>query len=75
MGLHIGLTPGVIWNIGPYTLRAMAHRQRSEDRGGTRGHKKGDSWLIGLISVHVEPQGFPDRFCEYGGIDSFGRSL
>jgi hypothetical protein len=57
-GLHIGLTPGIIWNIGPYTLRAMAHRQRSEDRGGTPGRKKGDSWLIGHDLFLWSPKGF-----------------
>jgi hypothetical protein len=57
-GLHIALTPGFIWNIGPYTLRAMAHRQRSEDRGGARGQKKGDSWLIGHDLFLWSPKGF-----------------
>jgi hypothetical protein len=57
-GLHIALTPGFIWNIGPYTLRAMAHRQRSEDRGGTPGRKKGDSWLIGHDLFLWSPKGF-----------------
>src|SRR5918992_3924005 len=57
-GLHIGLTPGLVWQIGPYTLRAMAHRQRSEDRGGARGQKKGDSWLIGHDLFLWSPKGF-----------------
>jgi hypothetical protein len=57
-GLHIGLTPGIVWNIGPYTLRAMAHRQRSEDRGGTRGQKTGDSWLVGSDLYIWSPKGF-----------------
>ena len=55
-GWHIGLTPGVIWNIGPVTFRAMAHRQRSEDEGGTRGHKKGDSWLVGPTCSYGAPR-------------------
>jgi hypothetical protein len=57
-GLHIALTPGIVWNLGPYTLRAMAHRQRSEDKGGTPGQKKGDSWLIGHDLFLWSPKGF-----------------
>ena len=57
-GLHIGLTPGIMWQVGPYTLRAMAHRQRSEDRGGTRGQKKSDMFLIGHDLFIWSPKGF-----------------
>lgn len=57
-GLHIALTPGIMWQVGPYTLRAMAHRQRSEDRGGTRGQKKSDMFLIGHDLFLWSPKGF-----------------
>ena len=32
-GLTIQQGPGLVWNVGPYTLRAMYDWQRSEDRG------------------------------------------
>ena len=57
-GWHIALTPGIVWNLGPLTLRGMAHRQRSEDDGGTRGQKKGDSWLAGADLFLWSPKGF-----------------
>jgi hypothetical protein len=46
-GLHTAMGPGVVWNIGPYTMRAMGHFQQSEDRGGTPGKKRAHSFLIG----------------------------
>ena len=36
-GLHVAHGPGVLWAVGPYTLRVMGHFQRSEDRGGGIG--------------------------------------
>jgi hypothetical protein len=57
-GLHTGLTPGIVWQIGPYTVRGMGHFQRSEDRGGTRGRKKGNSFLIGHDLFLWSPKGF-----------------
>jgi hypothetical protein len=46
-GLHTAMGPGVVWNVGPYTLRAMGHFQQSEDRGGGVGKKRAHSFLIG----------------------------
>ena len=67
-GLHVATGPGVVWSVGPYTLRAMGHFQRSEDGGGsgpgsilaatTRGRKKGNSWLIGHDLFVWSPKGF-----------------
>ena len=57
-GLHIAHGPGIVWNVGPYTLRAMGHFQRSEDRGGTTGKKRGQSFLIGHDLYLWSPKGF-----------------
>jgi hypothetical protein len=65
-GLHIAHGPGVVWSVGPYSLRAMGHFQRSEDRGtGSggnvlqgRGRKKGNSFLIGHDLYIWSPKGF-----------------
>jgi hypothetical protein len=57
-GLHIAHGPGIVYNIGPYTLRAMGSFQRSEDLGGMRGRKKGNSWLIGHDLYMWSPKGF-----------------
>jgi hypothetical protein len=57
-GLHIAQGPGVVWSVGPYTLRAMGSFQRSEDRGGTPGRKKGNSFLIGHDLFLWSPKGF-----------------
>jgi hypothetical protein len=57
-GLHIAHGPGIVWNVGPYTLRTMGHFQRSEDDGGTRGRKKGNSFLIGHDLFLWSPKGF-----------------
>jgi hypothetical protein len=57
-GLHIAHGPGIVYSVGPYTLRAMGHFQRSEDRGGTRGKKRGNSFLIGHDLFLWSPKGF-----------------
>jgi hypothetical protein len=57
-GLHIAHGPGIVYNVGPYTLRAMGHFQRSEDRGGTTGKKRADSFLIGHDLFLWSPKGF-----------------
>jgi hypothetical protein len=56
-GLHRAHGPGVVWSIGPYTLRAMGHFQRSEDKGNP-GRKKGNSFLIGHDIFLWSPKGF-----------------
>jgi hypothetical protein len=65
-GLTIQQGPGLVWNVGPYTLRSMYAWQRSEDRGtgiGTaaavgRGRKKADVFLIGHDLYLWSPKGF-----------------
>jgi hypothetical protein len=57
-GLHHVLTPGIMWQIGPYTLRSMGHFQRSEDRGGATGKKRGNSFLIAHDLFLWSPNGF-----------------
>jgi hypothetical protein len=56
-GLHTAMGPGIVWNVGPYTLRTMGHFQRSEDRGGTVGKKRGSSFLIGHDLFLWSPKG------------------
>jgi hypothetical protein len=57
-GLHRAHGPGIVYNVGPYTLRAMGSFQQSEDRGGTRGRKKANSFLIGHDLFLWSPKGF-----------------
>jgi hypothetical protein len=65
-GLHVQQGPGLLWSVGPYTLRAMTVIQRSEDRGtgiaGSadlgRGRKKGRVFLIGHDLFLWSPKGF-----------------
>jgi hypothetical protein len=70
-GLHVAHGPGLVWSVGPYTLRAMSNFQRSEDGAGngpgsilntaglgTRARKKANSWLIGHDLFLWSPKGF-----------------
>lgn len=57
-GLHTAMGPGVVWSVGPYTLRAMGSFQQSEDRGVSRGKKRADSFLIGHDLFLWSPKGF-----------------
>jgi len=57
-GLHRAHGPGIVWNIGPYTMRAMGSFQQSEDRGGARGKKFAHSFLIGHDLFLWSPKGF-----------------
>ena len=65
-GLTVQQGPGLVWNVGPYTLRTMVDFQRSEDRGtgiaGTaalgRGQKKARVFLIGHDVYLWSPKGF-----------------
>jgi hypothetical protein len=57
-GLHVAHGPGLVWAVGPYTLRAMGHFQTSADQGGTPGKKKADSFLIGHDLYLWSPKGF-----------------
>jgi hypothetical protein len=57
-GLHVAHGPGIVWNVGPYTLRAMGSFQFSEDRGESTGKKRANSWLIGHDLYLWSPKGF-----------------
>jgi len=57
-GLHTAMGPGVVWNVGPYTLRTMGSFQQSHDDGGTRGKKRANSFLIGHDLFVWSPKGW-----------------
>ena len=69
-GLQVQQGPGLVWSVGPYTLRSMMVWQRSEDRGGGignsslgtttpgAGQKKGRVFLIGHDLFVWSPKGF-----------------
>jgi hypothetical protein len=57
-GLHIAHGPGVVYNVGPYTLRAMGSFQTSEDKLGTPGKKKANNFLIAHDLYVWSPKGF-----------------
>jgi hypothetical protein len=66
-GLHVAHGPGVVWAVGPYTMRVMGSFQRSEDGSaqGTnvaltnvRGRKKSQNFLIGHDLFLWSPKGF-----------------
>jgi len=71
-GLHVAHGPGVVWSVGPYTLRVMGHFQRSADSGAGinnditapiipndgRGKKRASSFLIGHDLFLWSPKGF-----------------
>jgi hypothetical protein len=57
-GLVVAHGPGVVWNVGPYTLRAMGSFEGGEDRGGTKGKKRSAGWLIGHDLYLWSPKGF-----------------
>jgi hypothetical protein len=58
-GLHMAWGTGVVYNVGPYTLRAMGAWQNSDgDRGGTPGKKRAHSFLIGHDLFIWSPKGF-----------------
>ena len=66
-GLWVEHGPGMVWSIGPYTLRTMMMFQGGEDGAGsgggsilgnTRGKKKGRVFLIGHDMYLWSPKGF-----------------
>ena len=58
-GLHRAFGPGIVYNVGPYTMRLQGHFQRSDDdRGGTTGKKRGNSFLLGHDLFIWSPKGF-----------------
>jgi hypothetical protein len=77
-GLHVALTPGFGWQIGPYRLRVMGSFQRSEDggpaigRATTPGKKRADSWLIGHDLFLWSPKGWLTGSATTAGSVLFG---
>jgi hypothetical protein len=64
-GLALQQGPGVMWSVGPYTLRAMRVWETYEDRGtgignaaNGRGQKKGSVFLIGHDLFLWSPKGW-----------------
>ena len=57
-GLHVAHGPGIVWSVGPYTLRTMGSFQTSQDRGGTPGKKRSNNFLIGHDLYMWSPKGF-----------------
>jgi hypothetical protein len=66
-GLHVAHGPGLVYNVGPYTLRVMGSFQTSEDGSGggtgqttspSPGKKKAHSFLIGHDLFLWSPKGF-----------------
>ncbi|MGZ8443158.1 MAG: hypothetical protein ACXWXZ_07150 [Candidatus Binatia bacterium] len=64
-GLSVQHGPGLVWNVGPYTLRMMRVWQNHEDRGtgiggaaNGRGRKQGSVFLIGHDLYLWSPKGW-----------------
>ena len=66
-GLHVAHGPGVVYNVGPYTLRVMGSFSRSEDGSGSGtgvitsasvGKKRSQNFLIGHDLFLWSPKGF-----------------
>jgi hypothetical protein len=60
-GTNHFLMPGIIWNVGPYMLRATGGFQRYGDEGksaATRGRKTGNMFLIGHDLYAWSPKGW-----------------
>ena len=57
-GLTTAMGPGVVWSVGPYTLRAMGSFEQSADDGGRRGKKRAHDFLIGHDLYLWSPKGF-----------------
>ena len=57
-GLTTAMGPGIVYNVGPYTLRAMGSFEQSEDRGEGRGKKRAHNFLIGHDLYLWSPKGF-----------------
>jgi hypothetical protein len=57
-GTAVGTGTGIVWNVGPYTLRAGGNWLKAEDRGETRGKKRASNFLIGHDLYVWSPKGF-----------------
>ena len=49
---------GIVYNVGPNTLRAAFTTQGGHDDGGTRANKRSHGWLIGDDLYLWSPKGF-----------------
>jgi hypothetical protein len=60
VGKGWSITPafGIVYNVGPNTLRFAATQQRWHDDGGTRAQKKTRGWLVGDDLYVWSPKGF-----------------
>ncbi len=57
-GTAIAIGPGLVWNVGPYTLRAMTQFLQAADKGGSVGKKRAHDWLIGHDLFLWSPKGW-----------------
>jgi hypothetical protein len=57
-GTAIAIGPGLVWNVGPYTLRAMTQFLQASDDGGSVGKKRAHDWLIGHDLFLWSPKGW-----------------
>jgi len=57
-GLTTAMGPGLVWEVGPYTLRAMASFEQSHDDGNKPGRKRASGFLIGHDLFLWSPKGF-----------------
>lgn len=64
-GTHYWLSPGIMWTVGPYRLRATGGFAHAEDRGGRtdgnrggRGKKRAHNFLIGHDLYVWSPKGW-----------------
>jgi hypothetical protein len=49
---------GIVYNVGPNTLRLAYTTESAADDGGTRAHKRSRGWLIGNDTYLWSPKGF-----------------
>ena len=49
---------GIVYNVGPNTLRLAYTKESGADDGGTRAHKQSKGWLIGDDLYVWSPKGF-----------------
>ena len=49
---------GIVYNVGPNTLRLAGTKEYAQDQGGTRGRKRSRGWLIGDDLYIWSPKGF-----------------
>ncbi len=57
-GLTTAMGPGLVWEVGPYTLRAMGTFEQSHDDGAGRGKKRANGILIAHDLFLWSPKGF-----------------